>query len=375
MISEFDDFPVHQTPNPINQPGPSDRNFYDRFWFNGFDRDAGFVFEIGFGIYPNRFVQDGHFSVVIDGVQHSFHASRRAPRERSDISAGPLRIEHERPLRVVRVRLEANETGLEGDLVFRARSFPTQEPKNLMYEDTRLIMENSRFTQFGTWEGWFSIDGQRVEVAAQQTLGTRDRSWGVRPVGEPPGGAPGLLNQEPGVYWIWSPIHFDDVCTQCGTFQDHDGNPTQASAAIVPAYKTTDEIPRHEEPGHVEMESFRHEIHWEPGTRRSRGAEFEFLARGGEKHRITLEPLVRFQMLGIGYQHPEWAHGCWRGDLEIGGESWKLDDLDPLDYKHIHVHQICRARMGDRTGIGTLETVVFGRHDPSGFKSVLDGAA
>ena len=45
-----------------------------------------------------------------------------------------------------------------------------------------------------------------------------------------------------------------------------------------------------------------------------------------------------------------------------------------LDYKHIHVQQICRARMGNRTGVGTLETVVFGRHAPSGFKSILDGA-
>ena len=36
---------------------------------------------------------------------------------------------------------------------------------------------------------------------------------------------------------------------------------------------------------------------------------------------------------------------------------------------------ICRARMGERQGVATLETVVFGRHDPSGFKELLDGAA
>jgi hypothetical protein len=89
---------------------------------------------------------------------------------------------------------------------------------------------------------------------------------------------------------------------------------------------------------------------------------------------IELEPMIRFQMLAIGYQHPEWGHGFWKGEEVIGGESWNLADLDLLDYKHIHNHQICRARMGDRTGVGTLETVVFGRHDPSGFKSILDGA-
>jgi hypothetical protein len=30
--------------------------------------------------------------------------------------------------------------------------------------------------------------------------------------------------------------------------------------------------------------------------------------------------------------------------------------------------------MGDQVGVGTLETVAFGRHDPSGFKTILDGA-
>jgi hypothetical protein len=30
--------------------------------------------------------------------------------------------------------------------------------------------------------------------------------------------------------------------------------------------------------------------------------------------------------------------------------------------------------MGDRKGIATLETIVFGRHDPSGFAGMLDGA-
>jgi hypothetical protein len=31
--------------------------------------------------------------------------------------------------------------------------------------------------------------------------------------------------------------------------------------------------------------------------------------------------------------------------------------------------------MGDRTGVGTLETICFGRHAPSGFTGILDGAA
>jgi hypothetical protein len=374
MITDFDDFMIHQTTDPIDQPGPSDRNFYDRYWFDGFDQDGHFIFEIGFGLYPNRHVMDAHFSVSMGGRQHAFHASRRAPRERSDSTVGPLRLEVVQPMRIVRVCVEPNEAGIECDLTFRAATIPAEEPKNVMFEGTRLIMHNSRFTQLGRWQGCFNVDGARTEVSPQRVIGMRDKSWGVRPVGEPEGGAPGLLNQEPGVYWVWAPIHFGDFCTHFNTFEDHDGNPTQLGAAIVPVYESLDEIPRGEDPGRSEMASASHHIEWISGTRLPASAEIELVSKAGEKHLIGLEPMIRFHMLGIGYQHPEWGHAFWKGDEAIGSESWKLDELDLLDYKHIHVHQVCRARMGDRTGVGTLETVVFGRHDPSGFKSILDGA-
>jgi hypothetical protein len=371
MITDFDDFMIHQTSNPVDQPGPSDRNFYDRYWFNGFDEEGEFIFEIGFGLYPNRHVMDAHFSVSLGGRQHSFHASRRAPRERSESVVGPLRLEIVEPMRAVRVSVGPNDTGIECDLLFRAATVPVQEPKNLLSEGTRTIMENSRFTQLGRWEGHFSVDGARTEVSPRRVIGMRDKSWGVRPVGEPEAGAPGLLNQEPGVYWMWAPILFGEFCTHFNTFEDRDGTTTQLGAAIVPVYASQDEIPRGEDPGYREMASGTHRIQWIPGTRLPESAEVELVTQEGEKHLIHLEPLIRFHMLGIGYQHPEWGHAFWKGEEAVGRESWNLDELDLLDYKHI---QVCRARTGDRVGVGTLETVVFGRHDPSGFKGILDGA-
>jgi len=375
MITDFDEFMIHQTAEPINQPATSDRNAYDRYWFNGFDRDGSFLFEIGFGLYPNRHVMDGHFSVSVDGEQHSFHASRRAPKERGETAIGPFSVEVEQALRIIHVQLAPNDTGIECDLRFRASTTPVQEDKNVMFEDeTRLIMHNSRYTQLGNWEGYFSVDGQRREVSFDQVLGTRDHSWGVRPVGEPEVGAPGLMNKEPGVYWVWSPIFFDGFCTQFQSFEDHDGNPTQLGACIVPIYSSVDEIPRGTDPAFREMVTAKHKIHWRQGTRLAESAEFELVSKEGETFALTLEPLIRLQMLGIGYQHPEWGHGFWKGEEATARESWKLDELDMLDYKHIHNHQVCRATMGDQVGIGTLETICFGRHDPSGFKSILDGA-
>lgn len=372
MITRFDDFCVHQTVQPVNEPSQSDRNFYDRYWFNGFDSDGSYLFEVGFGLYPNRHVMDGHFSVAMGDRQVAFHASRRAPRERGETEVGPLRITVEEPLRALRVTLAPNEHNIECDLLFRAASAPHQEPPSILHDDGHLIMHTTRFTQIGYWEGYFSVDGERFEV--KQAYGTRDRSWGVRPVGEPQGGAPGKLNKEPGVYWIWSPINWGDFCTQMGTFEDRDGTPTQVSADLLPLYASGEQIPEGEEPGMVPMREVKHQLHYRPGTRWPASASMAFVDGEGQHYDFTLEPLQLFLTLGVGYNHGEWGHGFWRGELETAREEWDLAAINPLDYPHIHIHQVVRARMGDKVGMGTLESLVIGRHDPSGFKDFFDGA-
>jgi hypothetical protein len=80
-------------------------------------------------------------------------------------------------------------------------------------------------------------------------------------------------------------------------------------------------------------------------------------------------------MLGLGYVHPEWGHGLWKGEEAFGVEAWRPAELAPLDPRHVHVQQLCRARWGPREGIGVLEQLVIGPHRPSGFGSLLDGAA
>src|SRR3984957_14731406 len=59
MLSPLDDYPVHQISEPMRFVGPSDRNFYDRYYFNllgaegvsGTDDEMFAV--IGLGQYPN----------------------------------------------------------------------------------------------------------------------------------------------------------------------------------------------------------------------------------------------------------------------------------------------------------------------------------
>jgi hypothetical protein len=294
-------------------------------------------------------------------VQTSVHASRRAPLERTETRAGPIAVEVLDAMRSLRLHVADNEMGVRAELRFGARTVAVEEPRFTRRSGARVMMDATRFTQWGTWEGFVQVDGERIEVDASQVLGTRDRSWGIRPVGEPEGGAPGGPGQ---FFWLWAPLHFDDLCTHFDVVEDGEGRVENANGSTVAIIADpADEVIDYGEGIATKMESVSHRIRWRPGTR----------FRGDERV-IALEPMLTFQMLGLGYLHPEWGHGLWKGEEVVGCEQWKLADLDPLDPRHIHVQELCRARMGEREGIGILEQLVIGPHQPSGFEELFDGA-
>ena len=90
MLTKADDYPIHQTADPIAYAG-TDRNFYDRFFFNGYNADGSLFFAAAFGVYPHHGIMDGSLCFVIDGVQHSVFASRTFHMERMEIHAARSR--------------------------------------------------------------------------------------------------------------------------------------------------------------------------------------------------------------------------------------------------------------------------------------------
>lgn len=369
MLNRLDDYPIHQTPVPLAHAATSDANFYDRYFFNGHTRDGSLFFAAALGVYPNRRVMDAAVSVVRRGRQHVLRASRLAPPERSETEVGPIRVDVEDPMRVLALHVVRNEFGIEGELRFTARADAIEEPRVVQESEGRRLMDSTRFTQFGSWSGELRVDGETLELDDDEVLGCRDRSWGVRPVGER--AASGPPAPSPQLYWVWAPIQFEDVCTLVGTFQDESGHAWHEHAAVVPTWAsqvdaTADRdrtLERLHRPGHT--------IEFVPGTRRARRATL----RLDPEREITLEPLLDFQMLGLGYLSPDWGHGMWKGEEAVDGAVWELAKLDPLDPRHLHVQQLVRARMGEREGTGVLEQLIIGPHAPSGFTGLLDGAS
>jgi hypothetical protein len=374
MLSKFDDYPIHQTSHPIAIPATADRNTYDRYWFNGYDENAAFYFGIGAALYPNLGIMDAGLSLVIDGEQHAFHCSRRAPREPSEINIGPFRIDILEPMKSLRVVLDDNETGISGELLWIPRTANFAEAHQYTRATARSMMQATRFNQFGHWQGELRYDGRTLTVDRATTYGTKDRSWGVRPVGDPdPGGAP--PQKGPQIFFLWAPLHWKDRCTHAGIFETEHGVMWHWDGMVLPAYANPDDVPDLEDPDTLPLVEVRHELEYIAGTRRARRARITKVETNGVRNEIELEALLCFRMKGIGYSHPEWGHGRWKGELAIGGEKWKLDEIDEMAVENQHIQQVVRATCGDETGVGVLEQVCFGPHRRYGFKETLDPAS
>jgi hypothetical protein len=363
LITPADDYPIHQTARPFRDMG-TDPNAYDRFFFNGYDRDASTYFACALGQYPGRNVMDGGFAAVIgegEGrVQHNVLASRLLGSDRLDTQVGPLRVEIVEPLRRLRIVVADAESGVAADLLFSARGPAFEEEPYRWGPGLHAVMDYTRLTQNGTWEGTLTAGGRTVEVDPGRFWGTRDRSWGFRPVG---GGDP---NRAPdglaGFYWLWAPVNFDDATYLWDVNETAEGHHWHEEAMWAPA--GTDSP--------VESGTARYERVFKPGTRHARSFTLHLSFPSGGR-RLEFEPVFPFAMRGIGYTHPTCGHGVYQGDHVVTRETYVTAALDERDPFLQHIQELCRVRRDDgAVGVGILEQLIFGPHAPSGLHDLLD---
>lgn len=360
MLTRGDDYPIHQTAEPIAYAG-TDRNFYDRYFFNGYPVDArdDRMFALAFGVYPQLNVADAHFCWMAGGRQVNLHASRWLAMERMALEVGPIGLTVEEPLHRLRFTVAASSDGIAADIVFIGRSFPIEEPRFTRRIGPRTFLDYTRLTQNGTYGGWIEIDGERIDVAG--FVGTRDRSWGVRPVGarDPQASAPAIAPQ---FFWLWSPCVFDDGDLFFHTNDDEHGRAWNRRAVWLPLGSG---------PGAEHgFERADARIDWRPGSRHATAATVTL--DGGT---VTFEPSAEFFMVGLGYGHPKWGHGSNLGELSVERED--IADPDRALPHHFHVQALSRVTWRDaagreRVGRGVLEQLVIGPHMPSGFAGLID---
>ncbi len=351
MLTKADEYPIHQTPEPIAFSG-TDRNFYDRYFFNGYAPDGSGFFGLAFGVYPHLDVMDAHFSFIRDGRQHSLHASTELNMERMAMRVGPIAIEVMEPLQQLKVTIDETD-GIAGEFLFDGRAFPIAEPRFIHRIGPRAFMDYSRMTQNGDYTGWISLDGAREDMDPG-TKGTRDRSWGVRPIGaRDQQGMPG--HPLPTFFWQWTPLNLEGGSLFFHINADPQGNAWNTRAVWAPDGAAQDELVEGEGTLTCDLHS---------GSRWPNTAKLALNIPGAPAS-LTLTSKGRFQMKGLGYTHPVWGHGIYHGGPKIEREEFDLAALDPAQMDNRHVQMICEVD-GDAKGLGIFEQLVLGPYAPLG---------
>lgn len=365
----LDEYPIHQTPLSLGYVGASDRNFYDRWYFNAHDRSGEIFLVSGAGVYPNLGVADAFATLRRGDRQWTVRCSDRLGDDRLNHAVGPYRIEVIEPLSKLRVICEPGtgtagdgDGGLGFDLTWTGSVPAVMEQPHVMRTGARPIIDASRFAQVGTWEGTLVVDGEELAVSPDVWVGTRDRSWGIRPVGEaePPGRSADESIE--GFWWLYVPLRFEDHAVIVIVQELPDGFRTLNDATRVWADGRVEQL------GWVEVD-----ITYEPGTRHPVSARLGLKARGGPGFAIEVETLGFVALnVGAGYGgDPDWTHGQWRGAGWVDRAVYDLTDPSVAGRVPFSVvDHVARARYVDSLGgegYGLFEHGTFGRHDPSGF--------
>ncbi|MFI9404226.1 hypothetical protein [Nocardia sp. NPDC052316] len=357
MPVPLDEYPIHQTGLSLARVASSDRNFYDRSYFNGHDRDGGTFFITGFGVYPNLGVTDAYAAVRRGDIQRTVRFSDALGDRSLEQRVGGYRIEVLEPLHRIRVICEHDD--LSFDLTWEG-AFPTvQEQPHLILSGNRPIIDATRFAQVGSWAGTLHVDGDDITVDPAVWTGTRDRSWGIRPVGESEPAGRAAAEPSGGFWWMYVPLRFDDFAVVIIVQQEPDGTRTLNDAVRIWPDGRTEQL------GWPRIS-----IDYRSGTRLPVGALLEMSTPDGKPLEIEVTTGTHVPLhVGCGYGgDPDWQHGQWKGrDWSL---SSRYDLTDPAIVARAPygvIDHVAHARCGDAEGWGLFEHATFGRHDPSGF--------
>jgi hypothetical protein len=362
----MDEFLAHQTSDTFDHVFTSDRNFYDRYYFNMHPSSDELFLITGMGQYPNLGTMDAFVSVSHGDSIYVVRASRELGGDRASTRCGPFAVELLEPLRKVRVVCEQNEWGLAFDLTFDGTVPAIEEPKTFQrHPHGRVSMDTSRYSQVGTWSGTLEVAGQSYPIDPGTWRGVRDHSWGVRGVGEPEPSGIRVKSaaQGFGFFHTWIPLQLaDGSLVKLFAEEDMHGQRLVEESARVANLANGG--------GVEQMGSPRFDYRYRSGTRELEHAVILVEDPAGKLLRIDATPLrTVYLAAGSGYiPQPDWVHGMYQGPLKVEGKTYDVSTaaaraaLGPL------YETLCRFDLSTgETGYGLLENLCVGTYHPHGF--------
>lgn len=363
MLSSLDDYFVHQVPEPVRHVGTSDRNFYDRHYFNVHACSDEFFIIMGLGQYPNLGTQDGFVSMR-QGSQQTTLRTSRVLADRGDMSCGPMRVEILEGLKRIRITIAPNESGIEADLVFNGTHEPQLEPRQVQRRNGRVIHDVMRYCQTSRYSGWVKIPGKTYHSDDVALRGYRDRSWGIRAIGRPePAGVEASGGHVlSGLFGTtdWRRLHM--ACQ----FQDFTINiklheNTAGERSLEDAVRLWNDGRPAEHLGRPHLEFLR----FSADRKFAEQARVTF-ARAGEPPLVMniRQLLPLYLEAGTGYGNRpilDWIHGQYRGDMVTDVVRFAVDEPNPILAGPIDC--LAQLELDGIIGHGLFEYTIFGKID------------
>ncbi|MFC9816824.1 hypothetical protein ACFVJM_32715 [Streptomyces virginiae] len=361
----LDEYPIHQAPLSMKHLVSGDRNAYDRCIFHVFDHAGRAVLILGLGVYPNAGVIDAYATLRIGDELLAVRASDALTDDRMNLSVGPLSIVVDVPLKQLTLRCapDADDPhGLSYDITWTAEFPAVWEPHHIQRRGDRLMLEGRRFVQAGNVTGTIRAKGEEFTLTAGEWTGTRDRSWGVRPIPGEEGGRAAEECRPDGFHWLWIPVRFADRFVMVIAQEDADGHRTLNEAVQV--------FPEAGGRADVQLGWPHTEIRYRPGSRHPESAVVHLTDPSRKPLELGVE-ILNSSPLAVGAGYPpagDWQHGTWQG------RGWS--DRRVYDLSHPAAHPMAafgvtdhsaRFTLDGQTGHGIFEHGSFGRHDPSSF--------
>ena len=299
--------------------------------------------------------------------QTAVHLSDAIDHNRLHQHVNGYRVEVIDPLQTLRIVMDETE-GIELDLTWQGLFPVVQEQRHVLRAGNRVTLDAQRFAQLGSWSGHLVVDGHEIAVDPATWIGTRDRSWGIRPVGETdPAGRPADPPFE-GMWWLYVPMAFDDFAVVMIIQEDPSG------------FRSLNDCTRIWRDGRVEQLGWpRVKIHYRSGTRIPVGATIDATDATGAPVRFEVESKLPVPIhVGGGYGgDSDWIHGVWKGEKFTERLTYEMTDPSVIGRAGFGViDHVGRAICYDDSsalleGWGLFEHGALGRHDPSGFADWL----
>jgi len=341
MLTDYDEFPVHQYSRPFSELPSNELNWDDGYYFGVYNAAAKVFMYTGMRVTPNADMIGCYAGVSVAGKQTTVRASRIW---RPDFSTrvGPLGYQVREAYRDIQLTLEPNESGVSFDLRWIGIAPPHEEAHHFAQNRGRVTTDQTRYSQSGTAEGWIEVDGVRYEVTPFDWYADRDHSWGLyeprAPLSDPREWLPPPeRSAEERFFRFWMPFQTPDYS---GFYHFHE-NERGEQQRLNDVFGTPFEgaVDSGFDGERLAFVRGTHQLEFFPGTRVIERGEIDLVdAHGREWHQTLTTASMPWTTFPIGYYLGTWRDGgnihTYHGGADVYVEHDVIDfSSQPADHR------------------------------------------